>query len=77
MRKTMKPFSVLLLYPDYIAETFGQETYYGHVLARTRRSAVKKAREECATSNEFDRDFDLSDLHCLLLLSGHHTGLLE
>lgn len=30
----MKPYTVLLLRPDYIAEPYGQDTYLAHVNAR-------------------------------------------
>jgi hypothetical protein len=72
-----KHYSVLLLYPDYIADTFGQETYYAHVQADNPAEAIIRAqtnaidanpeyREECPTGEDF---------YPLLLLEGKHYGL--
>lgn len=69
-----RPFSVLLLYPDYIAETFGTDNYYDHVEARTPQAAVIKAQKRAAKTNGFDTK-TACDMVPLLVLSGHHYGL--
>ena len=68
--KTAKvKYSVLLLYPDYIANDFGSDTYYTFVVAATPREALDKARQSCL---KVCPDInDPVDLFCLLLIHGH------
>ena len=70
----MKPYSVLLLYPDYISDNFGHETYYDFVGARGVKSAIKEARRRCIATNDLDLDSP-DDLHALLVVEGHQKGL--
>lgn len=78
MPKTKRPprvkYSVLLLYPDYCADAFGQETYYAHVTAATPAAALAAARKKCARANPEEIDEPL-DLYCLLLVHGHRHDL--
>ena len=74
-KRTPRPiqsYSVLLLYPDYIADTFG-ETYYDFVRARSPRQAVKISQTRCVSSNELNAD--PNDFVCLLVTKGHNQGL--
>ena len=60
-RNTMDKYTVILLYPDYIADEFGKETYTGWVLARTveeaiaitQREAAQDAGRDCEAENDF------------------------
>ena len=66
-----KPYSVLLLYPEYADDT-GYETYYAFVEAVDPTEAVTGARREAAEQNaEID---DPTDFHPLLVIEGHHPG---
>lgn len=80
-----RPFSVLLLYPDYMSDAFGHETFYGYVEARSPASAVHEAQMQCVEHNTSPPD-DMNpepfcpidspdDLHPLLVLEGHRYGL--
>lgn len=69
----MKPYTVLLLRPDYRAYSYGQDTYLAHVEAENPDDAVvagqigvwkEDAGDEAGTS--------WSDYHPLLVLDGHH-----
>ncbi len=72
----MKKYSVLLLYPDYIAENYGEETYLAHVFGINPSTAVVHARIECAESNEIIEDvYDLEDFKVLAMFKGHHVDL--
>ena len=42
----MKEYTVLLLYPDYIANEFGKETYLAWVTAQNPEDAVLTAQEK-------------------------------
>lgn len=65
-------YSVLLLYPDYLADNFGQETYFEHVEQPTIADAIKSAQEFVA--NEFD-NAQPDDFHPLLVLHGWHDDV--
>jgi hypothetical protein len=74
----MKPFTVLLLYPDYVSQNYGQETYLAHVSAANPTSAVEAARQACRLENEWHLfpDSDCSnDMHALFVTDGHHVDL--
>ena len=65
-----KPYSVLLLYPDY-ANDSGTETYYAFVEALDPIEAVALAQREAVTSQE-GMDGDPEDFAALLVTPGHH-----
>ena len=68
-QKTRVKYSVLLLYPDEIADAYGQETYYTFVTAGTPREALEKARRRCMDNNlEIENP---EDLFCSLIIHGH------
>ncbi len=67
-----KPFSVLLLYPDY-AKDSGTETYYGFVVAADAMNAVTAARAQ-AVAAQTGVDIEPDDFAPLLVTEGHHHG---
>lgn len=76
----LKPYSVLLLYPDYLSD--GPETYYGFVRADTPSEAASKAQLQAAKACRRGDDVDRDDLRELagdfkveLVIRGHRTGL--
>lgn len=69
----MRPYTVLLLRPDYIAETYGQDTYLAHVFADWPDDAVEAAQVEAWKGDAGDHGPDpWTDYHPLLVLDGHH-----
>lgn len=60
-------YTVLLLLPDYMAETFGHDTYLSHVSAADAEAAVATAKKVAA--EEFSVD-DGDDFHVLLVAAG-------
>jgi hypothetical protein len=67
-----RPYSVLLLYPDY-ANDGGNETYYAWVEASDGIAAVADAQRQAVAANEWD-DTDPTDFAPLLVTEGHHFG---
>jgi len=82
MSKKQKPYSVLLLYPDYAAATFGHDTYYCFVEAPNAKAAIKKAQIAASHANsiqwdsETDRRQLARDFHPLIVLAGYHEAEL-
>ena len=66
----MKKFTVLLLYPDYLASQYGEETYLSHVLAMDVPAAIKRARKDAYRDNRDDTDFSI-----LFVAEGHIDNL--
>jgi hypothetical protein len=70
----MRRYSVLLLYPDYIAETFGQETFLAHVEAMNPGLAVGEAQRLASSCNN---DNPPEDFFPLLVTLGHIEDLRQ
>lgn len=68
-----KPFSVLLLYPDYASDQYGTETYYAFVEAASAIDAVAVAQRQAAAAQGLDID-DPADFAPLLVTEGHHAS---
>jgi hypothetical protein len=64
-----KPYSVLLLYPDY-ANDSGAETYYAFVEAADPIAAVAVAQRQASGEDRHDP----GDYAPLLVIEGHHYG---
>jgi hypothetical protein len=67
-----KPYSVLLLYPDW-ANDGGTETYYAFVEAPDPTQAVGQARRQALAANEWT-NVEPDDFAPLLVTEGHHFG---
>jgi hypothetical protein len=61
-------YTVLLLRPDYVADTFGQDTFCAHVEGDTAEAALAAARAEAC---EADGQDDPEDYYCLFCTDGH------
>jgi hypothetical protein len=59
-------FTVLLLRPDYAADTYGHDTYLAYVDADTVEEAITFARADLESEVEVP-----DDLHVLLVARGH------
>ena len=68
-----KPYSVLLLYPDYVSEQYGTETYYAFVEAADPLDAVAVAQREAVSAQDIEID-NPTDFAPLLVTQGHHWG---
>lgn len=68
----LKPYSVLLLYPDYLSGSEGVETYYAWVKALSNTDAIEQAQIEARSVNTACRV--LEDFRPLLVLKGHVYG---
>ena len=66
-------FSVLLLYPDYMAEMFGQDTVFTYVDEPIVEDAIKAAQEDVANSSQEDPRPE--DFYPLLVLHGWHDDV--
>ena len=74
----MKNYTVMLMYPDYIAENWGEDTYLAHVEATTPRSAVRKARDafdQALVESDGEGMNDLTDAAVVCCFEGHHKDL--
>ena len=69
------PYTVLLLYPDYIADEFGKETYLAHVMAQGAREAITQAQENALVDNDGTEDFYPLFFYPLLTVRGHLNDL--
>ena len=68
-----KPYSVLLLYPDY-ANDSGTETYYAFVEASDPIDAVAVAQRQAVAAQEGVEIDDPDDFAPLLVTEGHHAS---
>jgi hypothetical protein len=68
----MKPYSVLLLYPEHVNDG-GSETYYDFVEAPDPLAAIALAQLRALATNEWT-DIAPDDFAPLLVTEGHHRG---
>lgn len=79
----MKKYTVILLYPDYVAENYGQETYMTSVEAEDPVAAVAKARSEVldaalteADGGQYESEYeDPADLFVIAVIEGEHADV--
>jgi len=69
-----KKYSVLLVYPDYLASNFGQETYLAYVEAESPFQAVALAQNEAANAATDAVDLT-TDFFPALVCEGHIEDL--
>lgn len=74
----MKPYTVVLIYPDYAAQQYGEEFWTAHVNARDVASAQRKAQREAMAANRVaDTHKDLDAWAPVFVCEGHHFNLAE
>ena len=70
-----QPFTILLLRPDYMAATYGHDTYLAHVFAEDYPRAIDAARDEVAKADNLvvtpDDEVLKRDYHVLFACNGH------
>jgi len=74
------PFTVLMLYPDYATDNYGEDTYLAHVEAKGPEEAVKVA--QCISYATYMDDTELADMtgdfrdfKVLAMFGGHLVDL--
>jgi hypothetical protein len=66
-------WTVLLLYPDYMANTYGQDSYLAWVPATSSVFAVLRAKQEFKRKlDPPDPDFNVDDLFVIAVFRGKH-----
>ena len=65
-----KPYTALVLRPDYMATNYGQDTFLAHVEAASPAQAQRIARREAAAADR--SEVSSEDYYILLLIEGHH-----
>jgi len=68
----MKKWTVLLLRPDYLAATFGHDTFCAFVEAETPAQALVAARNAAIVADE--NPDGAADYYCLLCIRGFHQS---
>lgn len=69
VEEAQMPYSVMLLYPDYIADMYGQDTFMVVVRANDPKQAVELARTAAANLRDVKPE-SLEDLFLLLVCEG-------
>jgi len=72
--KKLKWFSVLLMYPDYIADDWPFETFYAWVRAENSLDAVTRAQRQAVRHNSQVDVGNETDFHPLLVIEGRRRG---
>ena len=74
----MKPYTVLLLRPDYVADVFGQDTFMDHVMAEDAEGAQAVAQQtawdtdnEGSDPDDHDRLGESQAYYVLAVFEGH------
>lgn len=75
----MKNFTVLLLYPDYMSDNFGQDTYLAHVKAEDVKGAQRVAQLKLLRNlgKDYAGTVDPNDYAVLMVIEGHHNDIKE
>jgi hypothetical protein len=68
----MKWYTVILLYPDYVAEEYGHETYMTSIEAESPEDAVVRARLEV---NNPDEEIDGADFFVIAVMLGRRVDI--
>lgn len=66
----VRPYTVLVLRPDYMVANYGQDTFLRHVNATSPLQAQRIARRQAANADRSEAFSE--DYYILLTLEGHH-----
>lgn len=69
----MKKYTVILLYPDFLASNYGQEIYTAWVEGMNPDHAIAKAELEASSDNFHEAG--PGDWYCLACFQGHIKNL--
>ena len=67
-----KPYTVMVLRPDYAAQNYGQDTFLSHLMAHSVATAQRLARIEACNADGNDAP---EDYHIQLVIEGHHHDI--
>ena len=70
--KGLNPYTVVLIYPDYLATQYGEEFYQSHIMAESPESAIEAAQGQ-AMQAQGETDSDPADFAPVSVFSGHLT----
>lgn len=71
----MKPYTILLLYPDYLANNYGEDTFTTVVIAPTAEAAINLAQHEAAAVEHCSEDTNaFEDFLALGVFEGDHIN---
>lgn len=66
------PYSVLLLYPDYMADEYGHETYYSFEYGKNEGEAIEAAQKGALGANpDYKGTANPEDFYPLAVFRGH------
>ena len=74
MKLKRKPYTVVLILPDYIANNYGEDFYYARVTATTPKRGLNKARrmlDKELVKTEGEGLNDLTDAAVVAMYNGH------
>jgi len=75
MKEIEEDYTVLLLYPDYLADNYGEETFLAHVRGKNMVDAILAASMEAIAAQcepeEEGEDHDKDDWSVLFVCKGH------
>lgn len=74
-RVGMKPFTVLVLRPDYYANPYGQDSYLAHVMAANVAVAQNTAQHEACDLDNDPGEGNHNDYFVMAVFEGHHLDL--
>lgn len=69
--KKQKRYTAVLLYPDYLAESFGTDVFVAWVKASDKYEAVYKAQKQAVKAqSDVNSDLDLRDFALVIMYRG-------
>ena len=68
-----RTWTIVLLYPDYIADSFGQDTYLAYTEADDERTALRKAQLQAMNAQPPAHRRTADDFYPLAVFEGVHT----
>lgn len=73
----LKPYTVVLIYPDYAAHQYGEEFWTAHVMAADVEGAQHAAQLEAMEANGYDllAGDEPDDWAPVFVCGGHHLNI--
>jgi len=72
----VKKFTIIMLYPDYLAHNYGEETYVAHVESEDLQLAIRAAQLEASKANAENETVRPVDFAVIFACDGHIDDLL-
>jgi hypothetical protein len=69
------PYTVILLYPDFLSDNYGEETYVAWVEAESPEEAVKLGQKQVLNANANPEGCRAIDFYPIFACEGHHRDL--